>query len=105
MVNLFPHHSLLLLEFLLGDLFLAIIFGLGNCLFALGQDDLNVAGRAHVGVDAAVGAVCPPAHLGSTVHLNVLNDKVVSVQALQGEEKIILKSNAAKSMKVINKFM
>lgn len=34
-----------------------------------------MAGGAHVGVDAAVGAVRAPPHLGGLVDLDVLNDQ------------------------------
>ena len=42
-----------------------------------------MAGAAHVGVNATVGAVRPAPHLGSAVHLDVLDDEVVGVEALE----------------------
>lgn len=60
---------------------------LGHDLLLLGEDHLDVARRAHVRVDAAVGTVRTPAHLGSLVHLDVLDDQGVHVQTLRGEPK------------------
>ena len=60
-----PHHSGALLHHLL----------------ALGQDQLDVARVAHVGVDAAVGTVCAAALFGSLVDLDVLDDQVAGVEA------------------------
>lgn len=37
-------------------------------------------------VDATMSPVCSPSHLRCTVHLDVLNYKVVSVQTLQQHE-------------------
>ncbi len=65
--------------FLLGHLLL----WLGDDLLLLGQDHLDVARRAHVGVDAAVGAVGASPHLGGLVDLDVLDDQRVHVQALK----------------------
>jgi hypothetical protein len=55
---------------------------LGDLLGALGQDQLNVAGVAHVGVDAAVGAVGATALLGGLVDLDVFDDQVGRVESL-----------------------
>ena len=41
-----------------------------------------MAGGAHVGVDPTVGTVRPPAHVGSAVDLDVVDDEVVGVEAL-----------------------
>ena len=59
-----------------------LLLGLGHDLLLLGEDHLDVAGRAHVGVDAAVGAVGAPAHFGGLVHLDVLDHQGVHIQAL-----------------------
>ena len=67
--------------FLLGDLFL----WLGDDLFLLREDHLDEARGAHVGVDATVGPVGTPPHLGSLVHLDVLDDQGVHVQTLPHE--------------------
>lgn len=70
--------------FLLGDLLL----GLGDNLLLFCQDHLNVARRAHVGVDAAVGAVRTPPHLWRLVYLDVLNDQRVHVQTLKAQTRV-----------------
>ena len=41
-----------------------------------------MAGGAHVGVDPTVGTVRSPAHVGSAVDLDVVDDEVVGVEAL-----------------------
>jgi hypothetical protein len=74
-------------------------------LIRLRQDKLNVARRGHEGIDlditlahevaewrllafpqgetyTTVGAVCPPALLRGLVHLDVLNDKIASIETL-----------------------
>lgn len=56
--------------------------GLGNSLLSLSQDQLNVAGVGHVGVDATVSTVRPPPLLGGLVDLDVLDDQVAGVQTL-----------------------
>ena len=54
--------------------------GLGtNNLFFFSKDHLNVAGRAHVGVDPTVSSVSPAPHLGGFVHLDVLNDQRIYI--------------------------
>lgn len=65
--------------FLLGDLLLWF----GDDLLLLGQNHLDVAGGAHVGVDAAVGTVGAPPHFGGLVDLNVLDDQRVHIQTLK----------------------
>lgn len=80
-----PHHLLLLsLELLLGELLLRglLLGSLGHGLLLLGEDQLDVARRRHVGIDATVGTVCAATQAGSTVHLDVLNDQTINVQAL-----------------------
>lgn len=67
--------------FLLGDLLLWF----GDDLLLFGQDHLDVAGRAHVGVDAAVSAIRAPPHLGGLVDLDVFDDQRVHIQALRTE--------------------
>lgn len=44
-----------------------------------------MAGRAHVGVDATVGAVRTPPHLGGLVDLDVLDDQRVHVETLKAQ--------------------
>lgn len=41
-----------------------------------------MAGRAHVGVDAAVGTVGASPHLGGLVDLDVLDDQRIHVKTL-----------------------
>lgn len=67
-----------------GEVLLATDDGLGllDDLLALGEDELDVAGVGHVGVDTTVGTVSPPALLGSLVDLDVLDEKVAGVEAL-----------------------
>lgn len=65
--------------FLLGDLLLWF----GDDLLLFGQDHLDVAGRAHVGVDAAVSAIRASPHLGGLVDLDVFDDQRVHIQALR----------------------
>ncbi len=65
--------------FLLGDLLLWF----GDDLLLLSQDHLDVAGGAHVGVDAAVSTVRAPPHLGGLVDLDVLDDQRVHIQTLK----------------------
>merc|ERR1719468_471323 len=75
--------QLLLLQFLSGNLLLfGLIINSNKRLFLLNQDHLNVAGRGHVGVDSTVGSVGTSAHLRGTVHQNVINDQVISIQTL-----------------------
>ena len=65
--HLFPGHKFLFLQFLLGYLFLLcnFLFWFRNNLFFFSKDHLNVAGRAHVGVDPTVSSVSPAPHLGA----------------------------------------
>ena len=56
--------------------------GLGERLLLLQEDDLDVARRRHVRIDATVGPVRPTPHMGSPVHLNGVDDQVVGVQTL-----------------------
>merc|ERR1719360_269463 len=75
--------QLLLLQFLSGNLLLfGLVINSNKCLFLLNQDHLNVTGRGHVGVDSTVGSVGTSAHLRGTVHQNVINDQVISIQTL-----------------------
>ena len=60
-----------------------LLLGLGDDLLLLGEDHLDVARGAHVGVDAAVGTVRAPAHLGGFVDLDVLDHQGVNIQTLQ----------------------
>ena len=51
--------------------------GLGTiCSFS---SHLNVAGRAHVGVDPTVSSVSPAPRPGGFVHLDVLNDQRIYI--------------------------
>lgn len=76
MLNLFPGHEFLFLQFLLRYLFLLcnLLFWLWNDLFLLSEDHLNVAGGAHVWVNPAMSSVGSSAHLRYLVHLDVFND-------------------------------
>jgi len=74
--------GLLLLELLLRLLLPLGLISPCECLLLLDQGDLDVAGGGHVGVDPSVGPVGSPPHLGSAVHLDVLNDQVVGVKTL-----------------------
>merc|ERR1719234_2266271 len=74
--------GLLLLELFLRLLLPLRLVSTCKSLLLLHQCDLDVARGGHVGVDPSVGPVGPPPHLGGAVHLDVLNDQVVSVQAL-----------------------
>lgn len=64
--------------FLLGD----FLLWLGHNLLLLREDHLDVARGAHVGVDPAVCPVRAPAHLGSLVHLDVLDDQGIHIETL-----------------------
>ena len=46
---------------------------LSTNLLLLDEHHLDVAGGAHVWVDAAVGTVCATPHVGSAVHLQEEN--------------------------------
>lgn len=59
-----------------------LLFWFGDNLLLLSEDHLDVAGRAHVGVDAAVGAVGASPHLGGLVDLDVLYDKGIHIETL-----------------------
>ena len=76
MLNLFPGHEFLFLQFLLGYLFLlcSLLFWLWNDLFLLSEDHLSVAGGAHVWVNPAMSSVGSSVHLRGLVHLDVFND-------------------------------
>ena len=63
------HHALLL-ELLLADFLGASgLSGTWDGDLTLGEDDLDVAGRSHVGVDATVGTVGAATLLGGGVDL------------------------------------
>ena len=51
-------------------------------LVLLSENDLDVAGRGHVGVDATVSTVGTTTLLGSLVDLDVLDDESLLLQAL-----------------------
>lgn len=67
--------------FLLSNFFL----WLGYNLLLFGEDHLNVAGGAHVGVDSPMSSVGAPAHFGSLVHLDVLNHQRIHIETLWGK--------------------
>jgi len=79
------HHHLLFLEFLLRDLLLVLSVSrrLRDRLFLLGENDFYVTRAAHVRIDSTVSAVGASTHLWRTIHLNVLNDKMIRVQTLK----------------------
>lgn len=71
------------LQLLLGELLLCglIVGGLGNNLLLLGEDDLDVAWRRHVRVDATMGTVGAATQALSTVHLNVIDDQTINIES------------------------
>ena len=78
------HLQLLPFHLLLGHLFLLGLrsSGLGKGLLLLDKDNLDVAGRGHIGVDPTVGSVGSPPHLGSPIDLDVVDDKVIGIKTL-----------------------
>jgi len=78
------HLLLLALQLLLGELLLGglVVGGLGDDLLLLGEDDLDVARRRHVGVDATMGTVRAATQALSAVHLDVVDDQAVGIQTL-----------------------
>lgn len=70
--------------FLLSNFFLWF----GHDLLLLGEDHLDVARGAHVGVDPPVRSVGAAAHFGSLVHLDVLDHQRIHVKTLGWEGKI-----------------
>ena len=58
------------------------LLGLLDGSLLLSQDELDVGGVGHVGVDTAVSAVGSSALLGGTVHLDVVNVQGLGVKAL-----------------------
>lgn len=79
--------------FLLGDLLLWF----GDNLLLLGQDHLNVAWGAHVGVDAAMSAVRASPHLGGLVDLDVFDDQRIHVQTLTSKSSRKIGENLSRS--------
>lgn len=79
--------------FLLGDLLLWF----GDNLLLLSQDHLNVARRAHVGVDPAVSTIRTPPHLGGLVDLDVFNDQRVHIQTLKSKSSRKIGENQSSS--------
>merc|ERR1719231_567955 len=73
----------------LGDLLPGELLWLGlfsrllNCLLFLFQDHLPMSWAVHVWANTTVGTVSATASLLSSVHLDVLDDQVVSVQVLE----------------------
>ena len=76
-----PGPGLLLLAPLLGGVLLLLC----NDALRLSEDHLHVTGTAHERVDSAVGTVRSAAHLGSPVHLDVVDHQTVHLQSLKGE--------------------
>jgi len=72
----------LLGRFLLLGLGLVIVTAFDNDVVLLGEDELDVTRRGHVGVDATVSAVSTAPHLGRAVHLNVRDNEVVDIESL-----------------------
>merc|ERR1711931_102785 len=76
------HHALLL-ELLLADFLGASrLGGTGDGDLALGEDDLDVARRGHVGVDATVGTVSAATLFGGGINLDVINDERINIETL-----------------------
>lgn len=77
------HLLLLTLQLLLGELLLCglIIGGLGDNLLLLGEDDLDVAWRRHVGIDATMSTICATTQTLSAIHLNVINDQTIDIES------------------------
>merc|ERR1712053_47573 len=75
------HHHLLLFsgQLLLADLLLALLGLLGNSLFTLGQDHLDVARVRHERVDSTVSSVGSSAVLGRLVDGDVLDVETVNI--------------------------
>jgi len=71
----------LLRRFLLLRLRFIVIAAFDNDVILLRENEFDMTRRRHVGVDSTVGAVRPAPHLGSAVHLDVGDDKVVDVEA------------------------
>ncbi len=73
-----------LLEFLGAGLLgnLAGLSGLLHRLRLLCEDELNVRGRRHVGVDTTVSAISTTTELGCGIGLHVIDDEVLDVEAL-----------------------
>ncbi|GMR53624.1 hypothetical protein PMAYCL1PPCAC_23819, partial [Pristionchus mayeri] len=55
---------------------------LRNHIFLLGENNLHVARRRHIGVDTSVSTVRASAHLCSTLHLDVVNDQMIDIESL-----------------------
>jgi len=72
----------LLRGLLLLGLGLVVITAFDDDVVLLRQDELDVARRRHVGVDAPVSAVRPAPHLRRPIHLDVGDDEVVDVETL-----------------------
>jgi len=68
--------------FLLLGLGLVIISAFDNDVVLLGKDELDVAGRGHVGVNTTVSTVSTAPHLSRAIHLNVSDDEVVDIESL-----------------------
>ena len=80
------HLELLPLQLFLRDLLLLWLgssSSLGKSLLLLKEDNLDVAGRGHVRVDATVGTVHSSPHLGSSVDQNVVDNQVIGIKTLK----------------------
>lgn len=78
------HHScpgeLLLRQLLL--LLLSRSAGLVDDVLLLGENQLNMAGRAHVGIDPSVGTVSSPASFRSTADVDVIDNETIDIELL-----------------------
>jgi len=72
----------LLGRFLLLGLGLVIISAFDNDVVLFRKDELDVAGRGHVGVNTTVSTVSTAPHLSRAIHLNVSDDEVVDIEPL-----------------------
>ena len=79
-----PGPGLLLLAPLLGGIFLL----LGYNALCLGEDHLDVTGAAHEGVNSTVSPVCSSSHLGSSVHLDMIDHQTVYLESLGRDDSV-----------------
>ena len=72
---------------LLTPLFGGILLLLGNDALCLGENHLHVTGTAHEGIDSTVSPVCSSSHLGSSVHLDMIDHQTVYLESLREERR------------------
>lgn len=82
-IALFFHHHLLFLQLLLRHLLLLRLLGFGHSLFLFGQDNLDVTRATHVRGYTPMSAVGPSSHLWCSVHLDMIDNQMVSIQSLE----------------------